>query len=33
MVEAAKNKPKFDPKAEPQMIPVDSNIVTKENVK
>lgn len=33
MVEAAKNKPKFDPNAEPQMIPVDSNIVTKENVK
>ena len=33
MVEAAKEKPNFDPKAEPQMIPVDSNIVTKENVK
>ncbi|MBQ8027224.1 MAG: D-allose transporter substrate-binding protein [Clostridia bacterium] len=33
MVEAAKDKPKFDPNAEPQMIPVDSNIVTKENIK
>ena len=33
MVEAAKDKPGFDPKAEPEMIPVDSNIVTKENVK
>ena len=33
MVEAAKNKPKFDPNTAPQTIPVDSYIVTKENVK
>ncbi len=33
MVEAAKNKPKFDPQADPKTIPVDSNIVTKENIK
>ncbi len=33
MVEAAKSKPKFDPNATPQTIPVDSYVVTKENVK
>lgn len=33
MVEAVKNKPKIDPKTDPKTIPVDSNIVTKENVK
>lgn len=33
MVEAVKEKPKLDPAAEPQMIPVDSYVVTKENVK
>ncbi len=33
MVEAVKNKPAIDPNKEPQMIPVDSYIVTKENVK
>lgn len=33
MVEAVKNKPKIDPNAAPQTIPVDSYIVTKENAK
>ncbi len=33
MVEAVKEKPEFDPKATPQTIPVDSYVVTKENVK
>lgn len=33
MVEAAKNKPGFDPNATPKTIPVDSYVVTKENVK
>lgn len=33
MVDAVKNKPTIDPNKEPQMIPVDSYIVTKENVK
>lgn len=33
MVEAAKEKPGFDPSATPRTIPVDSYIVTKENVK
>ena len=33
MVEAVKNKPGFDPNKTPQTIPVDSYVVTKENVK
>lgn len=33
MVEAVKEKPKLDPAVEPQMIPVDSYVVTKENAK
>ncbi len=33
MVEAVKNKPKIDPNAAPETIPVDSYIVTKENAK
>ncbi len=33
MVDAVTNKPKIDPNATPQTIPVDSYIVTKENVK
>ena len=33
MVEAVKNKPDIDPNKTPQTIPVDSYVVTKENVK
>ncbi|MBQ2813311.1 MAG: substrate-binding domain-containing protein, partial [Clostridia bacterium] len=33
MVEAVKDKPEIDPNKTPQTIPVDSYIVTKENVK
>lgn len=31
MVEAVKNQPKIDPNTEPQMTPIDSKLVTKEN--